>query len=70
MNKTEMTAWLLPICTRVVPELSTMVCVEDQECVIAFYRDGSMRRIPTPGKGLKFLEQVIAGLEEKHGIKS
>lgn len=70
MNKTEMTAWLLPICTRVVPELSTMVCVEDQECVIAFYRDGSMRRIPTPGEGLKFLEQVIAGLEEEHGIKS
>lgn len=64
MSRVELTAWLLPICARVVPDLSTMVCVEDQECVIAFYKDGSMRRIPTPGEGLKFIGQVIAGLEE------
>lgn len=64
MSRTELTAWLLPMCARLIPELSTMVCVEDQECVIAFYRDGTMRRIPTSGEGLRFVRQVIAGLEE------
>lgn len=64
MSRTELTAWLLPICARLIPDLSTMVCVEDQECVIAFYRDGTMRRIPTSGEGLRFVRQVIAGLEE------
>lgn len=67
MNNMELTAHLLPIISNVVPKISTMIYVEDQECVIAFFRDSSIKRIPTPGEGLEFMKQLLDGMEDEHG---
>lgn len=64
MSNMEITAWLLPIVARVLPNLSTLAYVQEQKCVLAFYTNGSMKRIPAPGEGLAFIRQIIAGLEE------
>ena len=62
---------ILPVLEMADRNITDANYLEDQGCVVVFYKGGGMKRVSVPRDGIWMLKDLINGLtkEDKDGVK-